>query len=263
MNSGLSLEAETLWVLIFVGLVCFFTTLPTDSPPDDVQRTLSPGWRSFSFAIDDLLLLRREQARQLRVPPSQGRRDGASLLLGKGVVVLQRDPGQPVLGAKPRQVGPPQSLVRSRRDGADAHGNTDAVAAAVPQRSARTDEAEVEVPVPIAGQAGVERPDPGMDRPGIGNAGDEQRVVPAQAGGVGAGVERQRLDRLHRLRLAQDQPGGEGEPACRQGGGEALEVVVDGPPIVIVEEGDRRPPGDGDAEIAGGDLAGPTSAGGA
>src|SRR3712207_2911627 len=38
--SGLSLEAATLWPLICVGLVCFFTTVPVLWPPEESQDTL-------------------------------------------------------------------------------------------------------------------------------------------------------------------------------------------------------------------------------
>jgi hypothetical protein len=42
MNCGSSGDAATLWDLIFVGLVTFFTTSPTASPPLDCHFTLSP-----------------------------------------------------------------------------------------------------------------------------------------------------------------------------------------------------------------------------
>jgi hypothetical protein len=47
---GLSLEAATLWPLIFVGLVCSFTILPVLWPPDESQETLSPLFKVFVIA---------------------------------------------------------------------------------------------------------------------------------------------------------------------------------------------------------------------
>src|SRR5215217_392330 len=50
MYSGSSFEAATLWPLICVGLVCFFTTLPVLRPPDEFQETLSPAFSDFAIA---------------------------------------------------------------------------------------------------------------------------------------------------------------------------------------------------------------------